>query len=222
MTSSYTSPSSKRRVHFFEHVMVRPTHSFYDYSRREIQACWYTPEEREQIRQEASAAIRSLIRRERRKRQDSKASKMNNDHTISRRICTRGLEHVTKPANQWRKHIRLTAASAVFDELDRQIEEITTEQTNGILDHERIATIYSELTKGSQLEGYVIGLADYKAAYPDQQYVKKGDNKKKQVLLNSFFKAKTKTTSDCYDHCYRLREDKTVIESLSPLTKKKF
>mmetsp|Transcript_48163 Transcript_48163/g.73324 ORF Transcript_48163/g.73324 Transcript_48163/m.73324 type:complete len:248 (-) Transcript_48163:16-759(-) len=198
LTNAQTS-SSKRRVRFFEHVVVCPTRSFYDYSQREIQACWYAPEERKQIRQEASKAIRSLARHERQRREkhantkhNDKSNKNNDDAMISHtNICTRGLEHMTKPANRWRKHIRRTAADAVFDEMDRQMENIMMHQdtNNCTLDHERIATIYSELTKGSRLEGYVVGLADYKAAYPE---IKKDTKTKQQEnVLKKFFKAKS-------------------------------
>jgi hypothetical protein len=47
----------RKRVHFLPYVIVCNTISFHDYTKTEIQVCWYSREERKQIRREVNHAI---------------------------------------------------------------------------------------------------------------------------------------------------------------------
>jgi hypothetical protein len=134
MISSRQTPSgAQKTVSFSLHVKARPTLHKNDYTDDEKAACWFGPEERNEIRDDIFCTI-FLIE--------------NRLEVDDENYCRRGLERMTSQGRELALNNRKKARATV---LDRQQE--------GVRDHDKVATAYQECTQSSANVAYVMGVS---------------------------------------------------------------
>jgi hypothetical protein len=122
--------------------MMQFTTHMKDYRQREIQACWYTKSEYNNIRQEIKITV-DLIER--------------NVGIDDYNHCKRGLEYLTQKGTHERMQTKLKGWTAVFGEQDLQDDE-------GIFDPKILAIVYSNSSRSCQVASYITGVLDKWAA----------------------------------------------------------
>ena len=134
----------KRVVRFNTVVSQRKIPCINDYSREEIEQCWFLPEESFQITQRC---IKEIIMLEEGTRLKDK------------KYCARGLETSTKLAQKAKTLNRRAAFDAVLDEQDEQ-----DDQNDGDFDDEAMADMYREVSKSCQMWAHVVAMQDQREA----------------------------------------------------------
>lgn len=141
-TSATEEIEALNYVSFAPKASARSTLSRDSYTKAERNACWFTEEEFSRMKKGSMALV----------------AKMDSGSPIVKKYCTRGLEKYTRILSCQRLKNRFDSINAVLDEQ----EMIYLEGHSG--DDERIATVYSSRTAGSQLWANVMGLKDQKEA----------------------------------------------------------
>ena len=131
---------SNKSVSFAGSATMRLALHANDYTRDEIDACYYSQEDFRSFKDDVRRTVRMI------------EMKQKIDETA---CCVRGAECFTKPALKKKSFTRKHARVAVFRELDLQFEEGVT-----IYDDELIASVYQQHTSECTTSAYVIGLSD--------------------------------------------------------------
>ena len=129
-------------VSFNEKVVVHRTMPLTRYTPEEIEACWYTREERMAIRQQCSKQIRKLN---------------DGEQLLDKKYCARGLEAATYVGMQSRRQNRSLAYKVVLGLQTRQKQV-------SVYDDESIAQSYRRVSSSCQLWANVVGSRDQRAA----------------------------------------------------------
>ena len=130
-----------RCVRFNASVTVRNTTALSEYTEEEIENCWFTSEEYDQIKHSMDKQIRKMNRGEKLK---------------DKKYCSRGLECFADEAHALRQEYKGLAVQAVLDEQYCQFEE-------GINDEYTIAAAYQLVSKPCLRRAQRMGLADQRA-----------------------------------------------------------
>ena len=118
-----TPEAPGRVVSFSPYVRVLRTTHLKNFTKEEIQNCWYTDTEKNIIRQDAMDIVKNF-------NTSSSASSAS-------RYCTRGLRHLTPNGRQEVMERRFRAWDLVLDEQEFQMSK-------GVVDEERIAHLYGK------------------------------------------------------------------------------
>ena len=129
---------NNKTITFKKRASARLQLSRKEYTPEEIAATWYTSEEYVSIRREC---LKQIL-------------KMENGGTFKdKKYCSRGLENHTRVKSICRMQNKKDSFRAVLDEQAEQ-------QRNGIVDAERIAKRYHQVTTSCQLWACIVGLQD--------------------------------------------------------------
>jgi hypothetical protein len=138
-SQSTTATKQEVGVRFSENIdVIRKTLSRNDYTAEEIQACWYTREERQRIHIQCNKEIRKM----------NEGSKLKD-----KKYCSRGLEGCTTIGAATKRRNRLLAIDAVLDEQMIQWEEF-------VFDEDTIAALYWKASSSCQLWANLVGQRD--------------------------------------------------------------
>ena len=174
-TALDTTTHRRRLVSFCEVELVSPYPVCDDMTEEEVETCWYTDEEYEEIRQSVYRLALKV---------DEKPEKYNSDSLSSE---MRGLENLTREGSGFRNLVMDSAYSAVFEEQDRQV------RTYGdIVDHEAIAMMYER--EAWECQGDAIALAEMDAKLVLSEFEKA--KSKRRRIAKKFEKAKELTSSE--------------------------
>ena len=132
--------TTEKRVSFKRTVRGVAVKSIYEYSPKEIKACWYNVEELDKI---AERCIKILHHFE-----NGKTKK-------GQRYCIRGLESHSTMGSISRAEIRSAALKAVLEEQSRQLKE------NQEINELSIADAYQRISASSQMRAQVMGALDH-------------------------------------------------------------
>jgi hypothetical protein len=137
-----SSSKAKRAISFSAEVRVIHTTHLHNYSRKEIQACWYRRAELKEIRQEVYYTV-NLIEE--------------NVEMKESRHCKRGLECFTQEGSRRKTQNKLKGWFSVFDEQELQ-------SLQEAVDPEMIVLVYSKATRCCQISASIMGVCDERAA----------------------------------------------------------
>ncbi|KAL3922753.1 MAG: hypothetical protein SGILL_002030 [Bacillariaceae sp.] len=132
--------TQKKGITFNSRVSVRRTIHVANYTEAEIEACWFTSKEYNEIRTSLRDTL--LLVEE---------GKVTDDCET---FCRRGLECFSKEGMDGRRRRRTKAKFAVFDEQDRQFDQ------DEEMDDEKIGKAYRKRNKASRDIALIIGLVD--------------------------------------------------------------
>ena len=114
-----TTSSAKKSVSFHGSVKVRLTTHINNYTDKEIDACWYSPEDFDAIRADIQTIVNQLQAEE-----DHAKPRRNRTIPCDDEVCRRGVECKTRKNKICRQQLRMAAWYAVFSEQDLLEEEI--------------------------------------------------------------------------------------------------
>ena len=150
-TQHRAHPEQNRSVHLCYDVLVYPTLSLCDYTEEERDSSWFQRSEYDQIK--SNNKILAIMMSNHRQ-----SFPENDVH-----ICYRGLESWTAEGLQQRRHARLNASFALFDEQCRQWDH----QDDGKASFDSsllLSMVYASFTRASQKRDCEHGIRDYAAA----------------------------------------------------------